>query len=377
MATIKEGGSFETFNDVKGNPLIALNRDGTILTQGIDFADGSIQTTASSGSTGSSGYAVLSVSSNTSLTYQSSTNVLVEMTGGSSGVTAIVPTAIGHAGSTWTFKKVDSSSYNAPAVITFTAGQTADTQSSISLFAQWDEISIISNGSNWRILEAKGGPLNNTTPGVALVQTTVTQDSTYPIGTGVVVNATYANGSPFTDSEPFAGTFTANSFGTGTFLGVQGLRIEAHHKGTGNLTFQEIGVSGQATNDSTGTVAFLAGLQFGVFNTGGGTVTEARGIDINSDNTNAGVLKYTGVTIQGHIYSSAGVNSWGLVITNGARAIAIGGQSGPTISSGAGSPAGVLAAPVGSIYMRTDGSTSTTFYVKETGGTGNTGWVAK
>jgi hypothetical protein len=46
MATIKEGGSFETFNDVKGNPLISLNRDGTILNQGLTFADGTKQVTA-------------------------------------------------------------------------------------------------------------------------------------------------------------------------------------------------------------------------------------------------------------------------------------------------------------------------------------------
>jgi hypothetical protein len=49
MAVFKEGGSFETFNDVSGNPLIALNRDGTVTLVGIDFADGTTQKTASSG----------------------------------------------------------------------------------------------------------------------------------------------------------------------------------------------------------------------------------------------------------------------------------------------------------------------------------------
>ena len=46
------------------------------------------------------------------------------------------------------------------------------------------------------------------------------------------------------------------------------------------------------------------------------------------------------------------------------------------IIKGIGSPQGVIAAPVGSLYTRTDGGTGTTLYVKETG-TGNTGWVAK
>lgn len=43
---------------------------------------------------------------------------------------------------------------------------------------------------------------------------------------------------------------------------------------------------------------------------------------------------------------------------------------------GAGAPEGVVAAPIGSVYYRTDGSTSTTLYVK-TSGSGNTGWTAK
>ena len=46
------------------------------------------------------------------------------------------------------------------------------------------------------------------------------------------------------------------------------------------------------------------------------------------------------------------------------------------IYSGTGSPEGVLAATIGSLYTRADGGTGTTLYVKETG-TGNTGWVAK
>ncbi len=49
---------------------------------------------------------------------------------------------------------------------------------------------------------------------------------------------------------------------------------------------------------------------------------------------------------------------------------------GPILTSGAGSPEGVVAAPVGSIYMRTNGGAGTSFYVKETG-IGNTGWVGK
>jgi len=46
------------------------------------------------------------------------------------------------------------------------------------------------------------------------------------------------------------------------------------------------------------------------------------------------------------------------------------------IKYGSGSPEGVITANIGSLYLRTDGSTSTTLYVK-TSGTGSTGWTAK
>jgi len=49
---------------------------------------------------------------------------------------------------------------------------------------------------------------------------------------------------------------------------------------------------------------------------------------------------------------------------------------GPTITSGSGTPEGVVTAPVGSLFLRTDGGASTSVYVKESG-SGNTGWVAK
>jgi hypothetical protein len=44
-----------------------------------------------------------------------------------------------------------------------------------------------------------------------------------------------------------------------------------------------------------------------------------------------------------------------------------------TVSAGTGSPEAVIAAPVGSMYMRKDGASGTTLYTK-TSGTGNTGW---
>jgi hypothetical protein len=44
---------------------------------------------------------------------------------------------------------------------------------------------------------------------------------------------------------------------------------------------------------------------------------------------------------------------------------------------GSGTPLSAVTAPVGSIYYRSDGGTTTTLYVKESGAQTNTGWVAK
>lgn len=50
--------------------------------------------------------------------------------------------------------------------------------------------------------------------------------------------------------------------------------------------------------------------------------------------------------------------------------------NGVTVTTGAGSPEGVLTAAVSSMYLRTDGGAGTCLYIKESG-TGNTGWIAK
>jgi hypothetical protein len=63
-------------------------------------------------------------------------------------------------------------------------------------------------------------------------------------------------------------------------------------------------------------------------------------------------------------------------VTGEARATTLrtGGAGGPTWTSGTAAPEGVVAAGLGSFYSNT---TTGKWYVKESGGTGNTGWVMK
>ena len=81
-----------------------------------------------------------------------------------------------------------------------------------------------------------------------------------------------------------------------------------------------------------------------------------------------------------------------MVITSNEKAVAVLGSTstgynaiqmynnasgaGGSIMTGSGTPEGAVSATVGSLFMRTDGGTGTSLYVKESG-TGNTGWVAK
>lgn len=48
-----------------------------------------------------------------------------------------------------------------------------------------------------------------------------------------------------------------------------------------------------------------------------------------------------------------------------------------TVRSGTGTPLNRLVGNPGDLFLRTDGGTSTTLYVKETGTNTSTGWVAK
>jgi len=68
------------------------------------------------------------------------------------------------------------------------------------------------------------------------------------------------------------------------------------------------------------------------------------------------------------------VSAGNLIIGTAGKGISLPGSV--TWTSGSGSPEGVVTAPVGSLYSRTDGGVLTSLYVKQSG-TGNTGWAGK
>jgi len=68
---------------------------------------------------------------------------------------------------------------------------------------------------------------------------------------------------------------------------------------------------------------------------------------------------------------------WVSTLTDGGQAIGFGTTSQRGIHVGSGSPESVVTASRGSLYLRIDGGTGTSLYVKETTDGSNTGWVAK
>lgn len=85
--------------------------------------------------------------------------------------------------------------------------------------------------------------------------------------------------------------------------------------------------------------------------------------------TNAGIIRHTT-----DLASSFGSASFRALSTYSRQLII--GTGSQLISGGTGSPEGVVTAPVGSVWLRSDGGAVTTLYIKETGA-GNTGWVVK
>jgi len=88
---------------------------------------------------------------------------------------------------------------------------------------------------------------------------------------------------------------------------------------------------------------------------------------LDTDFTNAGIMTTNGVGV--YSYTADNSTNWDTAYTTSNTTAAL-------VQTGTGTPEAVVTAPVGTLFLRTDGGASTTLYVKESG-SGNTGWVAK
>lgn len=126
------------------------------------------------------------------------------------------------------------------------------------------------------------------------------------------------------------------------------------------------------TNAASGSQVNFIGGRFHE-TSGSNSITAPAGVSVNCINVGQTTPAFSGngsfsLQTNSNIFSSAPRSVFpGYVSVNGAA---------PQIRAGSGTPEGAVTAPVGSIFMRSNGGAGTSFYVKESG-TGNTGWVAK
>jgi hypothetical protein len=93
---------------------------------------------------------------------------------------------------------------------------------------------------------------------------------------------------------------------------------------------------------------------------------------INDDGGAETILQYSGHACPDtFVAAQVSVDSTDGTADAGAFPVTIGTVS---VLSGTGSPEGAISAPVGSLYLRSDGSHTTSLYVKQNFGGGNTGW---
>lgn len=236
------------------------------------------------------------------------------------------------------------------------------------------EIELQGNG-NLKLM-SNGGKIgiNLTTPLAGIhnaINTTASTPSMLLSGTG------FSGGTATTTKPTFliepTGTTSTGWATSGTKLGVN-----AESGFTGNLLDFQVNGSSQVSISNTG-FAYFNGFRSSIIRTNFINNYDNSVTAFTIDNTTART------TFGGSIFAINGTtSSFPALKRNGTGLdVRLADDSGfAPIQSlydrfGSGSPEGVVAAPVGAVYHRTDGGTGTSLYVKETGTTTSSGWVAK
>ena len=87
-----------------------------------------------------------------------------------------------------------------------------------------------------------------------------------------------------------------------------------------------------------------------------------------------GVSSSFNISSNGKLTANDGASGFNVALVPNRKAIQL--NNTVYVMTGTGSPEGVVSAPTGSLYLRSDGSAGTSLYVKESGSS-YTGWVAK
>lgn len=210
-----------------------------------------------------------------------------------------------------------------------------------------------------------GGALNINNTGNTGAGLVVYSAQSSPSGRLIVARADHAT---FGQTAMFAQT-------AGT-----GHAFHADNTATNNATGSAVNVTSANTGNSA---MFVSGVETGrgtvkITHTGTGADGSAAclSLDAAGSGTAAQLIFGDATTTGGTTGDLVDLRNNGVQLfklkTNGYIAF---GNGGPGIAWGSGSPEGVVTAPVGWTYLRSDGNSGSTTYTKASG-TGNTGWVA-
>jgi hypothetical protein len=242
------------------------------------------------------------------------------------------------------------------------------------------------------VTEANG----NTAIAGTLSSTGAITENSSPVLSGTIASNTIPKGS----SGDLANS-AINDNGTTVSFGGRALSDTITTGGTTNVAIANTGasytaattvaaVSSSATVDTTAGAVSVTGLTSNMFGTkaAGGSQSQQVALLLNSQgmDVNAAIRTNNG---DNYFHNTSGSTAFGLAFgstisakvhvsgdvlaTSGFR---LSSSSGPTITAGSNTPEGAVTAPIGSLFLRTNGGAATTLYVKESGA-GNTGWVAK
>lgn len=221
------------------------------------------------------------------------------------------------------------------------------------------------NNVAWILLNVQqcGTGLVMETGGTCLANTFIS-----PICQNVTNEGFVLRGSAHTLVSPYfelVGTSTDMVTVDGTYITISHPQVEG--AGTRNVDVtaaaQFVELRGFKTNAST----------FTVTNAGYATSISGTLVGVTDSGSNTWLLDHNNAAQHTPRFVASSTSQPALQVASGV-AVRFG-ASGPVIRSGTGSPESVVSAPVGSLFLRSDGGAGTIVYSKESG-SGSTGWVA-
>jgi len=248
----------------------------------------------------------------------------------------------------------------------------------------FDRCYALSCGTGYYLYNVTDGEFRNCAVDIGSLSYTVTNTNAFTLSSCGSINFYVSH----IEGNPYAGNFTCYSFTNTDSVNIIGDDIDIYQNSNTTTLFSvyntsHVNILGcrQTTYATQPTTIRYQMITDNVANTNYLYSFNNKFVDTNctirQGNSGSGNVGVSWVT-ENNTPNSTNPNAYKLTGTNNGVATNTfaPGDGTPIWTSGSGSPNGVVTAVVGSMFTRTDGGTSTTLYVKESG-SGNTGWVAK